>query len=149
MMDAKTPTTEDAMALLEEYRAGQLADARDVACELIEHFGHTSARQVQEVMAARDLIDASLGNFWVGAIFRTPQFAWTGQWEFPPAETKIATKNKAHALRPIMVWGFNRLTNGGFAEQLWGDNKPRRSRRQSDVSQSTKVKLMRIRKRKI
>jgi hypothetical protein len=139
-------TTEEAMDLLEEYRAGQLADARDVACELIEHFGFTTSRQVQEVMLARDLIDVSLGNFWIGAIFRTPDFEPTGQWEFPKPGMKRTTGNKAHAWRPIMIWTFNKKTNGGFAEQYWGkDYKPRR---RSDVRRTAKVTPMRIRRRR-
>jgi hypothetical protein len=140
---SKTRTTEEAMDLFEEYRAGQLADAREVACELIQHFGFTSARQVQEVMVARDLIDESLGNSWIGAIFRTPQFEWNGQWEFPDPKMKIATKNKAHAFRPIMVWRFAENSNGGF----WGDEPPHRPRTPSDVRWSAQVKPMRIRKK--
>jgi hypothetical protein len=140
-----TQTTEEAMDLLEEYRAGQLADARDVACELIEHFGFTTVRQVQEVMAERDLIDRTLGNYWIGAIFRTPQFEPTGGWEIPKPGMKRTTGNKAHAWRPIMIWRFSKPTNSGFSEQFWGRDHPRK---RSDVRKSAPVVPMRIRQRR-
>jgi len=109
-----THTTGEAMDLLKEWRAGQIADAREVARELIERNGSTSCRQVQEVMVERDLIDESLGNFWLGAVFNDTEFEWTGEWEIPDALTKIATKNKAHAWRPIKIWAFNRHRNANF-----------------------------------
>ena len=104
-----TASTGEAMALLKEYRAAQIEDAREVACELIEQFGFTSSRQVQEVMAERDLIDESLGNFWLGAVFNDDRFVWTGKWEIPDEAQIGTTRNKAHAWRPIKIWAFNKL----------------------------------------
>ena len=103
----KTKSTEEAMAVLRAYRAGQIEDAREVAAELINKFGTTDSFQVQEVMAKRDLIDPSLGNYWIGAVFNDPRFAWTGSWKFPP-NIMIATRNKAHALRPVKIWTFSK-----------------------------------------
>jgi hypothetical protein len=103
-----TKTTGEAMDLLEKYRAEQIEDARDVACELIERHGYTSSRQVQEAMVQLDLIDEQLGNFWLGAVFNDRRFEWTRKWEIPNPETKVATRNKAHAPRPIKVWTFSK-----------------------------------------
>ena len=100
-----TSSTSEAMALLKQWRAAQIAQAREVAIELITRDGSTSSRRVQEVMAARNLIDEMLGNYWIGAIFNDARFKWTGRWEIPQADPS-AEKNKAHAWRPIKVWMF-------------------------------------------
>jgi hypothetical protein len=102
----KTRSTEEAMSVLQQYRAGQIEDAREVAAELIDKHGTTHSFAVQEVMAKRGLIDPVLGNYWIGAVFNDPKFVWTGSWHFPP-NIKIATKNKAHALRPVKIWTFS------------------------------------------
>jgi len=101
-----TGSTAEAMALLQAYRAAQIEDAREVACELIEKYGFTTSKQVQEIMAERDLIDVTLGNFWYGAVFNSSQFKWTGEWEFP-AGNPATHKNKAHDWRPMKIWTFN------------------------------------------
>jgi hypothetical protein len=103
-----TQSTGEAMALLKKYRADQIEDARDVACELIERYGYTSIRQVQETMVEMDLIDENLGNFWLGAVFNDPRFEWNGKWDIPDSGALVATKNKAHDYRPVKIWIFSK-----------------------------------------
>lgn len=93
-----TKTTEEAMELLEQYRAELLESARIIAAELIAVDGTTNTKRVREVMGARGLINPKVPDHWLGAVFNKKRFRWTGDW------TDGFEGVKAHSARPVKVW---------------------------------------------
>lgn len=102
-----TKTTEEAIALLEEAiallnrtRPDYIRMGRRVADELILLFGETNTNQVRDTMQARGLIDDDVPLYWLGAVFRSPKYRFTGKYFVgnPSAAT--------HSAHPVKVWTF-------------------------------------------
>lgn len=92
----KTETTEEAMALLKAMRAEHIENARKVADELIARYGKTNTKVVFDVMDGRGLIDRSIREHWLAAVFRTGKYKWTGE----------LTLGRGHEGRGAKVWAF-------------------------------------------
>lgn len=75
-----THSTIEAMTLLRETRAQQIREARIIARDLIRRGGTTHSRAVRAVMAEGDLLTPEQPEFWLGAVFHSPEFEWTGDW---------------------------------------------------------------------
>jgi len=76
-----TRNTEAAMDLLEESRAKLIADARRIAAMLIRKCGYTHSRDVRHEMHRIGLLDGYDGaDYWLGCVFRSPEFVFTGDW---------------------------------------------------------------------
>jgi hypothetical protein len=99
-----TASTAEAMELLKGTRAGEIANARMVAAQLIAQNGRTHTRAVWEEMVRLGLArDTDPPAFWLGCVFQNqPQFKWTGEWT-QPDETEFPMV-RAHANRPIKIW---------------------------------------------
>jgi len=76
-----TQTAEEAIALLKRTRDGEIKQARDIADELISVNKSTTVSEVHAEMARRGLIDPAIPNFWLGAVFRTPKYQFTGEFK--------------------------------------------------------------------
>lgn len=98
-----TQTTEEAMTVLKATRMRHIRKAREIAIELIEEDGETHSRAVRDVMIARGELDTGIKDYWLGAVFRTKDFAWTGRYFLPPEPPPRKGKN-IHAWRPCKIW---------------------------------------------
>ena len=76
--EGKTRSTGDAMKLLERRRATLIKTARRRAAIIAKQHGTVHSRQVREAM--RDELDRDDAEHWLGAVFRTSEFEWTGDW---------------------------------------------------------------------
>lgn len=96
-----TPSTAAAMALLHAHRAAQIATGRRVAEYIIKRRGKTNCREVWEIMRLTGVLDTTVKDHWLGALFRDrTRFKPTGKFVIPtlPRGTLI------HAQRPVMEW---------------------------------------------
>lgn len=75
----KTKTVEEAMDLLHTFRREHIANGRRVADELIAKYGTTNTKAVYDEMDARGLVDHSIREHWLAAIFRQSKYRWTGR----------------------------------------------------------------------
>lgn len=73
-----TKTVDEAMALLRKYRSQHIANGRRIADELIAKNGTATTKDVYAEMEKRGLIDFSIGQHWLGAVFRGGKYTWTG-----------------------------------------------------------------------
>lgn len=92
--------TERAMALLRKRRHEQIEAAQDVALKILRRKADTNCREVWNVMRRCNLIDETVPNHWLGAVFRDQRFAWTGKWVIPP----LSNGTPIHAQRPVKTW---------------------------------------------
>jgi hypothetical protein len=97
-VNGKTKTTEEAMAVLKKYRADHIARARAIADELIARDGKTSSKRVYNEMKSRELIDHTISDHWLGAVFNNAKYAWTGEW------TTSNVGPNTHSPRANKVW---------------------------------------------
>jgi hypothetical protein len=96
-----TPSTAAAMAVLRAHRAAQIAIAQQVAVHLIRRKGKTNSREVWEVMRLTGVLDTTVKDHWLGAVFRDKAvFKWTGTYVIPtlPNGTLI------HQQRHVKEW---------------------------------------------
>jgi len=97
----KKRATKEAMDLLHEHKEQYIALARDIADELIAKNGSTSTREVYSVMVARNVAPPQgEATHWLGAVFRTGRYRWTGRWD----ESYVSSST--HASRPVKIWTF-------------------------------------------
>ena len=81
-----TSSKEDAMRLLTRVRGKHIADARVIADELIAKKGSAHVGEVYPIMVERGLIDFSIPQHWLGAVFSLrKKYRWTGE----TVQTKI------------------------------------------------------------
>lgn len=89
-------TAGQAIDLLKERRAGKIAEARRIALELARINDTVTVEDVREAMPQLD------GDFakqvWMGAVFASHEFEWTGAWHM----TGHAARNN-HP-KPVKVW---------------------------------------------
>ncbi len=104
-----TQSTEEAMALLKRARTAQIDQARILARELITRDGTTHTRIVRDTLMARGLFDTTVPEYWLGAIFRSRDFVFTGEFYDAPSKEGDASKN-THARNIVKVW---RLRHAG------------------------------------
>ena len=96
-----TPSTAAAMALLRQRRAAQIALGQQVARHLIMRRGKTNSREVWEVMRMTGVLDTTIKDHWLGALFRDrKQFKWTGVYVTP----RLPNGTLIHAQRPVKEW---------------------------------------------
>jgi hypothetical protein len=77
---AYTTSEEDAMRLLAATRRRHIDNAREIADELIAKNGTAHVGQVYHIMVKRGLIDFSIPQHWLGAVFRvSAKYSWTGR----------------------------------------------------------------------
>jgi histone H3/H4 len=97
----KKSSTDAAMALLEYTRQKQLKIARDIAWQLTEHGKTVTSRDVVAVMVTQGLYEKDIPAVWLGALFKTPEWEWTGKY----AQYAVPrTAKRTHAWRTVMVW---------------------------------------------
>lgn len=102
-----TRSTAEAMELLRRTRARLIVEARQIARDLISQRGETHARAVLEEMAKRGMSAdlAAVNAYWLGAVFRSREFKWTGRFYEPPeSEVKRDEDHNIHSWRPVRVW---------------------------------------------
>lgn len=79
-----TRSTEEAMQVLATTRAFLINKGREVAEELIQRNGSTHSRAVRAALVNRGIltpdIEATMKEFWLGAVFNSKRFTWTGEW---------------------------------------------------------------------
>jgi len=98
-----TQSTAEAMAVLKHARKAQIALARAIAVELIQHHGTTHTREVRDTMIARGVFNRAVPEYWLGAIFRDQQFVFTGQFFDAPSKEGDEEQN-THARNIVKVW---------------------------------------------
>ena len=76
-----TRSTAEAMSLLRATRAERIEHARAWARVLIRRHGRTTSRAVRSEMQREGSLDPAESDYWLGAVFRTGEFAWTGEYE--------------------------------------------------------------------
>lgn len=76
-----TRTTEEAMAVLKQYRAFLIQRGQWEAARIAKATGTVTTRDVRAAIDAAGLLDPECGDYWLGAVFnRCPLFCWTGQY---------------------------------------------------------------------
>lgn len=103
-----TRSTAEAMKLLKETRGHLIAAGRSVAMRLATSHGTVNSREVHDEMAKLGLLEDGVVDHWLGAVFRTPDFVWTGEMHMP----QHALSGNTHAWKHVKVW---RLRNGKHA----------------------------------
>jgi len=78
--EGKTRSTGDAMKLLERRRAEKISRARELAADIARRCGSVHSRAVRIAMAADGQLSDNEPEFWLGAVFRTSEFEWTGEY---------------------------------------------------------------------
>lgn len=70
------------MDVLNTYRAFLIASGRWHALRIAYAHGTVVCRQVRKAMADAGLLDRyeHIGDYWLGAVFHSPLFEWTGEW---------------------------------------------------------------------
>jgi hypothetical protein len=68
------------MALHRATKPRLIETARAIAKELIQKHGMTQIREVYGELCDRGLMPLESRDFWLGAVFRSPEFAWTGRY---------------------------------------------------------------------
>lgn len=77
----KTRSTDEAMTVLNQYRAYLIQYGRYVATLICKEHGTVHSRQVRQALASQGLItDPQLGEHWLGAVFNNSRFRWTRQF---------------------------------------------------------------------
>jgi len=54
-------------------------------------------------MLREGVFDHSIPEYWLGALFRSPRFAWTGEYFQVPAEPSDAIRN-IHDRKTVKTW---------------------------------------------
>lgn len=68
------------MDLFSVHKSDYLSQARNIAKGLITSNGSTHTRAVIAEMQRLQMIASDGKQFWAGAMFRSKEFRWTGQW---------------------------------------------------------------------
>jgi hypothetical protein len=78
-MVAYTTSEEDAIRLLTATRRRHIDNGREIADEILAKRPVADVGQVYQIMAARGLIDYTIPQHWLGAVFRvSAKYRWTG-----------------------------------------------------------------------
>jgi hypothetical protein len=101
-----TSSTAQAMAVLNQYRAQQIADGKIIGEQLCRLYGATHSRAILDEMNRRGLHRKNIPDFWIGAVLRDPRFVNTGRVVRPP----IPRDSAIHDAHLIWLW---RLVEGG------------------------------------
>jgi hypothetical protein len=95
----KTRSTDEAMMVLEQYRAGLIKLGRIVAFDIAKKEGVVHSRRVRDAIAAMGLLNQpDLNDFWLGAVFRHKAFEWTGDHHVYSDESRNIHE------RTIKIW---------------------------------------------
>lgn len=76
-----TKSTSQAAQLLARTRGTLIAKARQIAIDLAKANGTVHSRAVRaEMERLGHLRNPAIGDFWLGKVFQSPEFAWTGHY---------------------------------------------------------------------
>jgi hypothetical protein len=74
----KTRSTGEAMDVLGTHRRPLIDYGRYVATEICKARGSVTSRDVRRAMAAMGMLASDASEFWLGSMFRSGSFEWTG-----------------------------------------------------------------------
>lgn len=78
---SRTNSTGQAQRVLEAYRSKLIARGREVAIEIAKKRGTVHSRQVRQRLDKEGLlVNPLVGEFWLGMVFRSNDFKWTGDY---------------------------------------------------------------------
>jgi hypothetical protein len=78
---AKTRSTGQATQVLKTYRLKLIARGREIAKAIAKRRGKVHSRQVRQQMEKEGLlVNPLIGDFWLGIVFRSDDFKWTGEY---------------------------------------------------------------------
>jgi hypothetical protein len=95
-LQKKRPTAGQALEFLRKYRADKIANARFVAAKMAVLNGVVTVADLREAIPGLKATGGS--QVWLGAVFASPEFEWTGRWVMAGS----AARN-IHP-KPIKVW---------------------------------------------
>lgn len=76
----KTRSTREAMKRLSTKSPYLISRGRSIAEAQAHRDGSTHSRKVRAEMKEKGLIAEEQSEFWIGAIFRSAEFEWTGEY---------------------------------------------------------------------
>jgi len=107
---ATTVTKDEAMELLMAYRRWLIERGREIATEMCLRSGTVTSRDVraamnEEVAEAQASSGKSIKEHWLGAVFNTPAFEWTGEYRHPGGGGYLPG---THEGQRVKVWRLRR-----------------------------------------
>lgn len=96
-----TQSKEEALDLLRKYRRELITKGRAIARRICAEEGTVHSRRVfAEMESEINSKGVDVGNYWLGAIFGSTEFQWTGEWYNVPQHTP--TNN--HGGNGVRIW---------------------------------------------
>jgi hypothetical protein len=100
----KTQSTKEAMAVLKYRRQTLIRAGRLAAVKIAAKRGRVTSRDVHSSMGAQGLLDPTISDYWLGAVFnRAPELEWTGEYESYSNESRNIHE------RTVKVWRLSEV----------------------------------------